>query len=47
MTRNGRLVLLSQSGRREVVAIWRYGWKRLEPKPVHVQYGNSDTFVVW
>jgi hypothetical protein len=48
-TNDGRLVILAETDRRNVVALWRPGQKRLRVRPVAlpVRYAGSDAFVVW
>jgi hypothetical protein len=46
-TDDGRLVFLAESGRREIVAVWRPGWPRLALKTVLLPERNtsgSDSF---
>jgi hypothetical protein len=45
-TDDGRLVLLAESGRREVVAVWRPGQARLALKTVRLpeRASGSDSF---
>jgi hypothetical protein len=47
-TRDGRLVILAESGRRTVVAVWRPGRGRLALRSVRlpVRQGGSDTFAI-
>lgn len=42
-THDGRLVFLAKSGEREVVAVWRPGWRRLAVKTVHLPERNSGS----
>lgn len=46
---DGRLVMLAETGRRTVVALWRPGQKRIAVRPVRLPDPNSgsDSFVVW
>jgi hypothetical protein len=48
-TSDGRLVLLAETARRNVVAIWRPGRERIELRRVGLPVRNSgsDSFVVW
>jgi hypothetical protein len=47
-TTDGRLVLLAQTAGRDVVAVWRPGWKQLAVRTVRlpVRDGGNDTFAV-
>jgi hypothetical protein len=46
---DGRLVLLAETGGRDVVALWRPGETRIAVRPVRLPPRNSgsDTFVIW
>jgi hypothetical protein len=48
-TSDGRLVMLAETGQRNVVAIWRPGWNRMRVRPVRLPARNSgsDAFAVW
>jgi len=48
-TSDGRLVILAETGQRNVVATWRPGRKRIRVRPVRLPARNSgsDAFVVW
>ena len=48
-TSDGRLVMLAQAARRDVVAVWRPGQNRIEVRRVKLpeRNGGSDSFVVW
>lgn len=48
-TDDGRLVMLAESGRQQVVAVWRPGEKRISIRRVRLptRNGGSDSFVVW
>lgn len=42
-THDGRLVFLAESGERELVAVWRPGWRRLALKSVRLPDRNSGS----
>lgn len=48
-TSDGRLVMLARTGRRDAVAVWRPGQKRIALRRVQLPERNSgsDSFVVW
>jgi hypothetical protein len=48
-TSDGQLVMLAETGGRDVVAVWRPGETRIAVRPVRLPRRNSgsDTFVVW
>ena len=48
-TRDGRLVILAETGGADVVAVWRPGDARIATRAVHLPQRNSgsDSFVVW
>jgi hypothetical protein len=48
-TRDGRLVILSESGRSEIVAVWRSGDERIATRAVRLprRDSGSDSFLVW
>jgi hypothetical protein len=47
-TNDGRLVILAESGGREVIGVWRPGDKRIAVRRVRLMQRNSgsDSFVV-
>jgi hypothetical protein len=48
-TSDGRLVILAESGGRDVVAVWRPGKSRIAVRPVRLpaRESGSDSFVAW
>jgi len=48
-TSDGRLVMLAETARRNVVAVWRPGQERIAVKrvPLPLRNSGSDSFVVW
>jgi hypothetical protein len=48
-TRDGRLVILAETGGADVVAVWRPGDARIATRAVHLppRTSGSDSFVVW
>lgn len=48
-TRDGRLVILAETGGADVVAVWRPGDARIATRAVHLplRANGSDSFIVW